>query len=158
ARRADRPFAADPVSGAAQQLDPGVRRDDARRTLRLDYRLCRVALPAVVRDPNVPTLDAAHGAADRCRPAPVFVFFLYRAARFDGRARGHVFPDQPALRGMDDEELYRRGAARGRAGGGNPRRLALAHRVRGGAAADPLGSGGDLYVHFDPELERVLAG
>ena len=39
-----------------------------------------------------------------------------------------LFPQQPALRGVDDEELYRRGAARGRAGGRDPRRLALAHR------------------------------
>ena len=39
-----------------------------------------------------------------------------------------VFPQQPALRGVDDKELYRRGAARGRAGRRDPRRLALAHR------------------------------
>ena len=61
--------------------------------------------------------------------APLSLYYLlYRPARFDGRARRPVFPQQPALCGVDDEELHRRGAARGRAGRRDPRRLALAHR------------------------------
>ena len=91
--------------------------------------------------------------------APLSLYYLvYRPARFDVRARRAVLPQQPALRGVDDQELHRRGAARGRAGGRDPRRLALAHGVRGGPAADPLGAGGDLHVHPDPELERISAG
>ena len=149
---------ADPVRGAAQQHHPLVRCDDAGGALRVDYRLCRIALPAVVRNPHVSAVDAAHGAADRHRRAALVVFFLYRSARFAVRSRRALFPEQPALCGLDDKKLYRRGAARGRAGGRNPRRLALAHDFRGGAAADPLGAGGDLHVHPDPELERISAG
>ena len=53
----------------------------------VDHRLRRFALSAVVRNPHVPAADAAHGAADRHRGAAVAVLFLYRPARFDGRAR-----------------------------------------------------------------------
>ena len=91
--------------------------------------------------------------------APLSLYFSYIGLLDSMFGLGvAVLPQQPALRGVDDEELHRRGAARGRAGGRDPRRLALAHRIRGGPAADPLGAGGDLHVHPDPELERIPAG
>ena len=68
-----------------------------------------------------------------------------------------LLPHQPALRGVDDKELHRRGAARDRAGRGDSRRLALAHGLRNRPAADPLRPGGDVPVHPHPDLERIPA-
>ena len=47
----------------------------------------------------------------------------------DTRIRRHhgLLPHHAALRRVDDQELHRRSAARGRAGRGDTRRLALAH-------------------------------
>ena len=45
----------------------------------VDHRLCRVALPAAVRNPHVSAVDAAHGAADRHRRAAVAVLFRISA-------------------------------------------------------------------------------
>src|SRR3954454_21805856 len=152
-RRADRSLAANPIPRVTQQPNPGLRRDRGGGALRLRYRLRRLTLPAVVRNADVPAPDAAHGAADRDRRAAVSVFLVSWAARFDDRAWRHVLPHQPALRGVDDKKLYRRGTARGRAGGRNPRRISLANRVRGRPAADSLGAGRHVYVYPDPKLE-----
>ena len=59
----------------------------------------------------------------RMIPPIVFVapLSLYYAAigllELDGGSDPDLFPDQPALRGVDDQEFHRRGAARDRAGG-----------------------------------------
>ena len=76
----------------------------------------------------------------------------------DDRADPDLLPHHPALRRVDDQELHRRGPARDRAGGRDPRRLALADHLRDRAAADPLRPGRDVPVHPDPDLERVPAG
>ena len=128
------------------------------RAVRIGDRLRRLALPDPVRSAHVPAPDAAHDPADRDRGAAVALLFGARPARHQARADPDLFPHQPALRGVDDQELHRRSAARDRAGRRNSRRLALAHRVRDRAAADPLGPGRHLPVHPDPDLERVPAG
>ncbi len=80
-----------------------------------------------------------------------------RPARQHARTDPDLLHHQPALRGVDDQELHRRSAARDRAGGGIARRVALARHFRGRAAADPLRPGRDLPVHPHPDLERVSA-
>ena len=131
--------------------------DVARGAVRLGDRLRRVALPHPLRDAHVPAAHAAHDSADRRRRAAVALLFGARPARHHVRADPDLLPHQPALRGVDDQELHRRGAARDRAGRRDPRRVALAHDVRDRAAADPLRARRDLPVHPDPDLERVPA-
>ncbi len=82
------------------------------RAVRLGDRLRRVALPDPVRDAHVPASHAAHDSADRRRRAAVTLLLGARPARLQNWPHPDLFPHHAALRGVDDQELHRRGPAR----------------------------------------------